>query len=267
MSVKVHATAVIEPGAFLGGDVEIGPYAVVGPHVVLKDRVKLFSHVVISGRTTLEKECVVYPFASIGHAPQDLKYQGEDSTLEIGARTIIREHVTIQPGTRGDQMTTRVGRHCLLMVGSHVAHDCQVGNHVILSNNATLGGHVYVGDYAIIGGLAAIHQFVHIGAHAMVGGTCGVTNDVIPYGLVSPGRQTYLEGLNLIGLKRRQFDSSDIQALRDAHRHLFQENHGTLQERWENLPPSLFESDLVQRLVSFLQRDRSICMPRHSDVL
>lgn len=263
MSVLIHPTAIIEPGAQLGHHVEIGPYACIGAHVVLEDHVKIFSHVVITGHTTLGEGCEVYPFASLGHAPQDLKYNGEPSTLNIGKHNKIREYVTMQPGTAGGILCTRVGNHNLFMAGAHVAHDCIVGNHVVMANNATLGGHVTVGDYAIIGGLAGIHQFVRIGAHAIVAGTAGVGDDVIPYGSVE-GRRGKLAGLNLIGLKRRNFSKEEIQALREAYRTLFREESGKISERLKQLNPQLLNHTAVQEIVHFIEADttRALCVER-----
>ena len=173
MTVSIHPHAIVDPAARIGASVTIGPFCVVGPDVVLEDGVRLHSHVVVEGRTRIGPGTQIFPFASIGHAPQDLKYHGEPSELIIGANNRIREHVTMNPGTEGGGMVTKVGDNCLFMMASHVAHDCIVGNNVILANNATLGGHVTVGDHAILGGLSAVHQFVRIGAHAMIGGMSG----------------------------------------------------------------------------------------------
>ncbi len=180
---NIHATAVVDPSAKLGTGVEIGPFCVIGPNVELGDGVAVLSHAVITGRTTLGGHSRVYPFASIGQTPQDVKYHGEPSTLSIGPNTVIREYVTINPGTEGGHMATKVGAKCLLMIASHVAHDCDLGDNVTLVNGATLGGHVTIGDGAIIGGLSAVHQFVRIGAYAFVGGMSGIAADVIPFGM------------------------------------------------------------------------------------
>jgi UDP-N-acetylglucosamine acyltransferase len=180
---NIHATAVVDPSAKLGTGVEIGPFCLIGPDVELGDGVAILSHAVITGRTTLGADCRVYPFASIGQTPQDVKYHGEPSTLSIGPKTIIREHVTVNPGTEGGHMATKVGANCLLMIGAHVAHDCELGDNVTLVNGATLGGHVTIGEGAIIGGLSAVHQFVRIGAYAFVGGMSGVAADLIPFGM------------------------------------------------------------------------------------
>ncbi|MCH8000139.1 MAG: acyl-ACP--UDP-N-acetylglucosamine O-acyltransferase, partial [Proteobacteria bacterium] len=180
---EVHATAIVDPEARLGEGVKIGPYCVVGSHVDLGADVVLHSHVVVEGRTEVGARTQIYPFASIGHRPQDIKYGGEPSELIVGTDNMVREHVTMNPGTEGGGMVTRVGNHCLFMMGAHVAHDCTIGDRVIMANNATLGGHVTIEEGAIIGGLSAIHQFVRIGRHAMVGGMSGVEHDVIPYGM------------------------------------------------------------------------------------
>ena len=197
----IHPTAIIEDGAQLGENVSIGAYSVIGPEVTLGDGVTLESHVVVGGVTSIGAGTHIFPFASIGLQPQDLKFQGEVSRLEIGSNNVIREHVTMNPGTEGGGLLTKVGNDCLFMVGAHVAHDCQVSDHVILVNSATLAGHVEVGEFAIVGGLSAVHQFVRIGKHAMIGGMSGVENDVIPYGTVT-GNRAHLLGLNLVGLKR-----------------------------------------------------------------
>ncbi len=222
----IHPTAVIEPGARLAESARVGPYCVVGSEVELQDGVELVSHVVVAGRTVVGADTRIFSFASIGHRPQDLKYQGEKSRLEIGRRYIVREHVTMNPGTSGGGMLTRVGDGCLFMVGAHVAHDCRLGDDVIMANNATLAGHVAIGDYAILGGLSAVHQFVRIGKHAMIGGVTGVERDVIPYGQVV-GDRARLVGLNIVGLQRRGFSREQVQALRTAYQMLFGEA-GTL---------------------------------------
>ncbi len=258
----IHPTAIVDPKARIAEGAEIGPYCVVGPDVELAQGVKLLSHVVMAGRTRVGPRTRIFPFASVGHPPQDLKYKGESSTLVIGADTTIREHVTINPGTEGGGMQTVVGDRCLLMVGSHVAHDCKLGNDVIMANNATLGGHVIVGDFAILGGLCAIHQFVRIGRHAMVGGMSGVENDVIPYGSVM-GDRARLGGLNLIGIKRRGFSRDDVHALRTAYRLLFAQE-GTLLERIADVARLFSASEPVQDIIDFIKADsqRAICQPR-----
>jgi UDP-N-acetylglucosamine acyltransferase len=258
---SVHATAIVDPKARLGAGVTIGPYCTVGPDVELGDGVRLLSHAVVDGRTRIGPETVIYPFASIGHRPQDLKYHGEPSSLEIGANNQIREYVTMNPGTEGGGMVTRVGDNCLFMMSSHVAHDCLVGNNVILANNATLAGHVIVGDYAIIGGLAAIQQFVRIGAHAMIGGMSGVENDVIPYGMVK-GERAQLAGLNIVGLERRGFGREDIHALRSAYRMLFA-SEGTMAERLADVAEHYADQTLVTAMIDFIRNrtGRPLCQP------
>jgi UDP-N-acetylglucosamine acyltransferase len=259
---EIHSTAIVDPAAEHGEGVYIGPYCCVGPDVRLGANVKLQSHVVIDGRTEIGANCEVYPFAVIGAPPQDLKYNGEPSQVVIGERTVIREHVTIHPGTAGGGLLTRVGSDCLIMVGAHVAHDCEVGNSVIMSNNATLGGHVTIGDYAILGGLAAIHQYVRIGHQSMVAGLSGVEKDVIPYGFVI-GVRSYLSGLNTTGMKRRGFSREDIHTLRAAYRLLFAEE-GTLAERLEDVADMFAENAAVMEIVHFIQADssRAVCQPQ-----
>jgi UDP-N-acetylglucosamine acyltransferase len=262
---QIHPTAVVAPGAQVAGDVVIGPYCVIGEHVVLAEGVNLKSHVVIDGRTTIGARTRIFPFASIGFETQDLKYKGEPSSLEIGHDNTIREHVTINPGTEGGGMVTRVGNHCLLMVGAHVAHDCQIGDHVILVNNATLGGHVVMEDYAILGGLSAVHQFVRIGRHAMIGGMSGVERDVIPYGLVM-GDRARLTGLNIIGMQRRGFSRDDIQSLRTAYGFLFASVR-TLNERVEEVAERFGGVGPVDDIIAFIRADssRAICQPKEAN--
>ena len=262
---SIHPTAVIEDGAELGADVEIGPYSVVGPEVRIGDGVRLHSHVVVGGRTTIGPQTEIFPFASIGLAPQDLKFSGEESELIIGARNQIREHVTMNPGTSGGGLQTRVGDDCLFMVGAHVAHDCIVGNHVILANNATIAGHVMVGDFAIIGGLSAVHQFVRIGAHAMIGGMSGIEQDLIPYGQAQ-GDRARLRGLNLVGLQRRDFSHDGISNLRTAYRLLFGPE-GTMQERVDTVVELYADDEGVMEVVNFVRADssRAILQPKTSN--
>jgi UDP-N-acetylglucosamine acyltransferase len=258
----IHKTAIIEDGAVIGEDVKIGAYCVVGPHVKLGKGVELKAHVVVDGYTTIGDETIVWPFASLGSAPQDLKFKGEKSELIIGARCKIREHVTMNPGTEGDKMKTVVGDNCLFMTASHVAHDWVVGNNVILANNATLAGHVEVGDFAIIGGLAAVHQFVRIGPFAMIGGMSGVEYDVIPYGLVK-GERAHLAGLNYVGLERRGFSKDQVQVLMKAFRQLF-DNKGTLAERIDNVANDFGAEQAVMRVIDFIRakEGRSVLQPK-----
>ncbi|MDH3239399.1 MAG: acyl-ACP--UDP-N-acetylglucosamine O-acyltransferase [Alphaproteobacteria bacterium] len=258
----IHPTAIVAPGAEFEEGVTIGAYCCIGPHVRLGANVSLRSHVVIEGRTEIGAGSEVFPFAVIGQRPQDLKYSGEPSRVEIGENTVIREHATIHPGTAGGGLVTRVGSDCLIMVGAHVAHDCHVGRSVIMANNATLGGHVTVGDYAILGGLAGIHQFVRVGHHSMVGGLSGVENDVIPYGSVM-GNRAYLSGLNTVGLKRRGFSREGIHSLRAAYRLLFAEE-GTMAERLADVADMFKDDAAVMEIVHFIQADssRAVCQPQ-----
>jgi UDP-N-acetylglucosamine acyltransferase len=259
---QVHPTAIVAPGARIADDVVIGPYCVIGDDVVLSAGVSLKSHVVVEGRTTVGERTRIFPFASIGHEPQDLKYDGEASALEIGSDNTIREHVTMNPGTAGGGMVTRVGNHCLFMVGAHVAHDCQIGDHVILVNNATLAGHVVMEDHAILGGLSAVHQFVRVGRHAMIGGMSGVERDVIPYGQVM-GDRARLNGLNIIGMQRRGFSRDDIQGMRSAYNCLFGDT-GTLSERVDEVARRFGGIGPVDDLITFIRADssRAICQPK-----
>lgn len=257
----IHPTAVIEDGAVIGTSVTVGPYCIVGSQVSLDDGVVLHSHVVVTGRTRVGANTMIYPFASLGTAPQDLKYRGEDSELVLGCNNVVREHVTMNPGTQGGGLLTRVGNNCLFMVGSHVAHDCDIGDHVILANNATLAGHVQIGDWAILGGLSAVHQFARIGRHAMIGGMSGVENDIIPYGSAM-GNRARLSGLNIIGLKRRNFSRDIIHALRNAYRLLFAPE-GTMTERLADVAELFADNEPVMEIVDFIQADtsRAICQP------
>ncbi len=262
---QIHPTAIIAETAQIGDDVVIGPYCVIGPRVVLERGVKLRSHIVVEGVTSLGEDTEVYPFTTLGTPPQDLKFKGEDSRLVIGARNRIRENVTMNPGTEGGGMLTEVGNDCLFMVGAHVAHDCHVGNRVIMANNATLAGHVHVGDYAILGGLSAVHQFVRIGAHAMIGGMSGVESDVIPYGLVK-GERASLHGLNLVGMERRGYSRDDVSSARDAFKTLFT-HEGTLADRIDNTAQEFSENPVVSEMISFLRNKskHGVCQPRYED--
>lgn len=264
LDTKIHPLAVVEPGAKLGVGVTVGPFCTIGAHVELGDHSALISHVSLAGRTRIGSEARIFPFASIGHIPQDLKYHGEESTLEIGDKCMIREGVTMNPGTEGGGMITRVGHHCTFLANAHVAHDCVVGNHVIFSNNVMLAGHCQVGDYAILGGGAAVHQFCRIGAHAFIGGLSGVENDVIPYG-IALGNRAHLAGLNMVGLKRRGFSREAIQDIRRAYRLLFAEE-GTLQERIEDVATDFADDTIVVEILDFLRSvgNRSVCTPRDS---
>jgi UDP-N-acetylglucosamine acyltransferase len=259
---RVHPTAIIAPGATLADDIVVGPYCIIGPSVVLESGVWLGAHVAIDGRTIIGERTRIFPFAAIGFDPQDLKYRGEPSSLVIGRHNTIREHVTINTGTAGGGMVTRIGDHCLLMVGAHVAHDCQVGDHVIMANNATLAGHVVVEEHARLGGLSAVHQFVRIGRHAMIGGMSGVERDVIPYGQVI-GDRARLTGLNIIGMQRAGYSREEIQALRAAYQVLFMAA-GTLSERVDETASRFGGIGPVDHIIAFIRADstRAICQPK-----
>jgi UDP-N-acetylglucosamine acyltransferase len=263
MTSQIHPSAVVEPGAQLGAGVKIGPFCHIGPEVHLDDSVELHSHVVIAGRTRIGARSKVFPFASIGHRPQDLKYDGEPSSVEIGTDTTIREYVTVNPGTRGGGMVTRIGNNCLLMVGVHIGHDCQIGNDVIFSNLVTFAGHCHVGDFVVVSGHSGATQFVHIGPHAFIGGLTKVERDVIPYGTVV-GYPAALSGLNLVGLKRRGFDREAIHGLRAAYRMIFS-SEGTLRERVEDAASLFANEELVQDVVRFISeaKDRPLTLPRN----
>ena len=262
---QIHPTAIVAPGAALADDVIVGPYCMIGENVVLAAGVSVRSHAVVDGRTTVGEDTRIFPFASIGLEPQDLKYRGEASELVIGRNNRIREYVKMNPGTVGGGMVTRVGDNCLFMVGAHVAHDCQIGNDVIMANNATLGGHVIVDDYAILGGLSAVHQYVRIGKHAMIGGMSGVERDVIPYGQVM-GDRARLCGLNIIGMQRRGFSREDIQGLRNAYHFLFSSD-GTLSDRVNETAERFTGIGPVDDIIDFIRADssRAICQPKGSN--
>lgn len=262
-SAEVHPTAIVAHGASLADGVKIGPYCIVGKDVVLHAGVELISHVSIDGHTQVGAGTQIYPFASIGHKPQDLKYHGEDSRLEIGERCTIRESVTINPGTENGGMLTKIGNDCLIMASAHVAHDAIIGNNVIMANYVGVAGHCQIGDNVIFGGTCVIHQFTRIGPHAFIGAQSMVDGDVIPYGM-AVGNRAALTGLNLIGLKRRGFDREAIHQLRAAYRQIFA-SEGTLRERVEDAA-ELFKNDgLVQDVVSFISAasDRPILLPRN----
>jgi len=255
--------AVVDPAAKLGDGVSIGPFCTVGPDAALGDGVQLVSHVAVAGRTTIGARTRVFPFASLGHEPQDLKYKGEPSTLTIGEDCTIREGVTMNPGTAGGAMATIVGHRCTFLANAHVAHDCSIGDGVIFSNNVLLAGHCVVGDHVIMGGAAAVHQFVRIGHHAFVGALSGVAGDVIPYGMaVTQDRAARLSGLNIIGLRRRNFTREQIHDLRRAYRLLFA-NEGTLMERVEDVAAEFEAHPLIHEILDFIRagNDRSICVP------
>lgn len=262
--MPIHQTAIIETGAKVHESAFIGPYCLIGSEVEIAANVRLESHVVVVGKSSIGEGTRVFPFASLGHQPQDLKFKGEKSSLVIGKNNLIREHVTMNPGTEGGGSVTAVGDNCLFMMASHVAHDCRVGNNVIMANNATLAGHVQVGDFAVIGGLSAVHQFVRIGSHAMIGGMSGIEADVIPYGSAM-GERAGLAGLNLIGLKRRGYDKQSITAVRRAFKNLFVETDGdTFAKRLEKVAEEFKNNPEVMQIVEFISADssRAICQPK-----
>jgi len=262
---KIHPTAIVAPGARLADDVVIGPYCTVGEQVSLGAGVRLQAHVVIDGRTTVGPGTRIFPFASIGLEPQDLKYRGEESSLEIGSNNTIREYVTMNPGTTGGGMVTRVGNNSLFMVGVHIAHDCQVGDNVVMANNATLAGHVVIEDNAILGGLSAVHQFCRVGRFAMIGGLTGVERDVIPYGQAT-GDRARLSGINIVGMQRNGFSREEINGLRTAYQFLFSDER-TLVERVDEIAERFAGNAPVADIVAFIRADssRAICQPKGSN--
>jgi len=256
----IHKTAIIDPKAKISKNVKIGPYTVLGPNVEIDEETEIQSHVNITGNTKIGKNNKIYPFASIGNDPQDLKFQGEETKLEIGDNNKIREYVTINPGTKGGGGLTKVGNNCLFMVSAHIAHDCVVGNNVILANNVPLGGHAHIGDNAIIGGNSAVQQFTRVGKSAMIGGMCGVVRDVIPYG-IAHGNRSVLQGLNLIGLRRKNIPNKEIMTLSEAYKEIFKSEN--LTENLSNLSNKFKDNELVAEVIKFIEKDkkRPICTP------
>ena len=256
----IHKTAIVDPKAKISANVNIGPYSIIGPNVEIGEHTVINSHVSIAGYTKIGKKNKIYPFASIGNNPQDLKYKGEKSSLEIGNGNTIREYVSINPGTDGGGGLTKIGNNCLFMVSSHVAHDCVIGDNVVAVNNVAIGGHVQIDDNAIIGGNSAIHQYIRIGKFAMIGGICAVIRDVIPYGLVH-GNRSVLQGINLIGLRRNNISNQDIALLSNAFKEIFKSEN--LSENLKNLSEDFKKNDLVIEILKFIQKDkkRPICTP------
>jgi len=256
----IHKTAIVDPKAKISTNVNIGPYSIIGPNVEIGEDTDINSHVSIAGHTKIGKKNKIYPFASIGNNPQDLKYNGEKSYLEIGDSNTIREYVSINPGTDGGGGLTKIGNNCLFMVSSHVAHDCAIGDNVIAVNNVAIGGHVQIDDNAIIGGNSAVHQFIRIGKFAMIGGMCAVIRDVIPYGLVH-GNRSVLQGINLIGLRRNNISNQDIALLSKAYKEIFKSEN--LSENLKNLSEDFKNNNLVIEILKFIQKDkkRPICTP------
>ena len=258
----INKSSLVDTNAKIGKNVSIGPFSIIGKNVKIGNNVNIMNNVIIDGITDIDDDVTIFPFTSIGLIPQDLKYKGEKSKLYIGNNCKIRENVTINTGTQGGGLITKIGKNCLLMVGTHIAHDCDVGNNIIFANNATLAGHVSIGDDAIIGGLSAVHQFVRIGEGVIVGGMSGVTSDVIPYGSVI-GNRAKLNGLNLIGLKRKKIDKLEINALRKLYRRIFQEKEMNFKDRIDNLDHELMNFVLCKKIINFLKdsNGRSICHP------
>ena len=258
---EIHPSAIVEDGAHIGDGVRIGPFCHVTREVMLGEGVELVSHVVVAGRTSVGARTRIFPFASIGHQPQDLKYHGEPSSLTIGADCLLREGVTMNPGTEGGTMETIVGDRCTFLANSHVGHDCRVGNNVVCSNNVMLAGHLTVGDYVGIGGGAAVIQFARVGAHSFLGGMSGLEHDLIPYGMAF-GNRAHLSGLNIVGLQRRGFSRDDIHSLRRAYRALFADE-GTLVERAEDVEKEFKDHPIVAEILAFIRvrGKRGLCVP------
>mgnify|MGYP001345595159 CR=1 FL=1 len=256
----IHKSSVIDSKAKISKNVKIGPFCYIGPYVVIKENVELMSNVHIEGNTIIGKGTKIFPFASIGTQPQDLKFKNEKNSLEIGENNLIREYVTINPGTAGGGSKTIIGNNCLFMISSHVAHDCKIGNNVIIANNVPLGGHAIIEDNVVIGGNSAVQQFTRIGKMAMIGGMTGVLHDVIPYGL-STGNRNSLQGLNLIGLRRAKFENKDILGLSEAYKEIFATKN--INENISKLNGSFQENPLVKNVIDFITKDkkRSICTP------
>ncbi len=261
----IHKTAIVSDKAQISKNVEIGAFCVVGDNVKIDEGTILKSHVVIDGNTTIGKNNIIFPFATVGLVPQDLKFAGEQSQLIIGDNNAIREHVTIHLGTKDGGMITKIGNNCLLMVGVHIAHDCLIGNNVILANNATLAGHVHVGNNVVIGGLSAVHQFVRIGGGAMIGGMSGVENDVIPFGLVM-GERAHLAGINLVGMKRQNISRDEIHALRNFYKQVF-ENDGdnNFLNRVKEISQDFSQNSTIKEVINFINSEtsRSFCKPKN----
>ena len=256
----IHNSSVIDKNAKIGKNVKVGPFCYIGPHVQISDGVELISNVHVEGNTKIGIGTKIFPFASIGTQPQDLKYKGEANILEIGENNTIREYVTINPGTEGGGGKTIIGNNCLLMISSHVAHDCNIGNDVVIANNVPLGGHVTIEDSVVIGGNSAVQQFTRIGRLAMIGGMTGVLKDVIPFGL-SFGNRNYLRGINLIGLKRKKYENKKIMELDTAFKKIFSSKN--LHENLGKINGEYKENDLVLEVINFISKDkkRPICTP------
>ena len=258
----IHKSSIIHNNAKISADVEIGPFCSIGENVKIGEKCKLHSHINIQGDVTIGSNTEIFPFASIGSVPQDLKYKGEDTKVVIGSSCKIREYVTINKGTKGGGGITMIGNNCLMMIGTHIAHDCLIGNNVIFANHSTLAGHVILKDNVVVGALSAIHQFSKIGEGAMIGGMSGVTADVVPYSTVV-GNRAKLSGLNILGLKRRNIEKKEISELRKVYKYIFHNNIDTLRERVIDMKQKEFKEQTIQIFLEFLSEDsdRSFTLP------
>ncbi len=258
----IHKSSIIEKKAKIGKNVKVGPFCYIGPNVIIGEGVELISNVHIEGNTIIGEGTRIFPFASIGTQPQDLKFNNEKTSLIIGKNNLIREYVTINPGTAGGGSKTIIGDNCLLMISSHVAHDCKIGNNVIIANNVPLGGHVTIEDSVVIGGNSAVQQFTRIGRLAMIGGMTGVLKDVIPFGL-SIGNRNYLQGLNLIGLRRKKYENQKIMGLDKAYKEIFSSKN--LHENLNKINGEHKDNELVKEVINFIEKDkkRPICSPKN----
>ena len=258
----IHKTSVIDKNAIIKKNVKVGPFCYIGSQVTLEEDVELISNVHIEGDTKIGKGTKIFPFASIGTQPQDLKFNNEKNSLVIGENNLIREYVTINPGTAGGGLKTIIGDNCLFMISSHIAHDCNIGNNVIIANNVPLGGHVTIEDSVVIGGNSAVQQFTRIGRLAMIGGMTGVLKDVIPFGL-SVGNRNYLQGLNLIGLRRKKYENQKIMGLDKAYKEIFASKN--LHENLSKINGNYKDNELVKEVIKFIEKDkkRPICSPQN----
>ena len=256
----IHKTAIIDSSAKISSSVDIGPYAVIGSNVEINENVIIHSHVNITGHTTIGRSNKIYPFVSIGSDPQDMKYKDEKTKLVIGDNNTIREYVTINPGTTQGGGITKVGNNNLIMISAHIAHDCVIGNNIVIANNAAIAGHAIIEDYVVIGGNCGVQQFTRIGKMAMIGGMTGVSRDVIPYGL-STGNRNYLNGINVVGLRRSNTSNKEIIGLTDAYKDIFKTE--SLNDNLNKLNGKFKENNLVKDVIDFINKDkkRPICTP------
>lgn len=260
MSCNIHETAIVDPAAELGKNVEVGPYSIIGPHVQLGDGCWVGPHAVIEGRTTLGENCEVFQFASVGAKPQDLKFNNEPSTLVLGSGNKIREFVTLQPGTEHGHMTTVIGDNNLFMANSHVGHDCKVGSNNVFANSAALAGHVTIDNNVILGGIVGIHQFVRIGSFVMLSGGSMVGHDIPPY-CIGQGDRCFLRGVNTIGLQRAGFTDEEVSAVKKTYRLLFS-SVGGLAEKVKGLPQELRAMEKISHMIDFIESsERGVCSP------